>query len=187
MKKHIANILTVSRIILALILLIFFNKISLLFVILYTIAEFTDIIDGTVARITGSSSKAGAFLDSIADFLLAANLVKIVIKMKLLSKKLAIWLTLAIGIGIISPIINFIKHKKIFFIHSIPCKICGGVISIVPFAIYYGFIESYLIFALALVTLAMIEICIMSILLDEPNPDAKSIYSIIKDKNKVTT
>ena len=187
MKKHIANLLTVSRIILALILLIFFNKISLLFLILYTIAEFTDIIDGTIARKTGSSSHMGAFLDSIADFLLAANLVKIIFTMKLLTKKLAIWLTIAIGIGIISPIINFIKHKKVFFIHSITCKICGGIISVVPFAIYFGFIEYYLIFALAFVTLAMIEICIMSILLDEPNPDAKSIYSIIKNKNSVTT
>ncbi len=187
MKKHIANVLTVSRIILSLVLLLFFKEISVLFIILYTIAEFTDIIDGTIARKTGSCSHTGAVLDSIADLLLAANLVKMVFAMKVIRKKLAIWLLIALGIGALSPIINFIKHKKVFFIHSIPCKVCGAVITIVPFAIFFGFIDAYLIFALTLVTFAMIEICIMSIILDEPDPDAKSIYSIIKAKNTVTT
>ncbi len=185
--KHLANVLTALRIALALILLIFFKEISILFLILYTIAEFTDIIDGTIARKTGSASHTGAVLDSIADLLLAANLVKLVFSLKLIKKKLAIWLIAALGIGALSPIINFIKHKKIFFIHSVPCKVCGAVITIVPFAIFFGFIDTYLIFALTLVTFAMIEICIMSILLDKPDPDAKSIYSIIKAKNTVTT
>ena len=83
--KHIANVLTTIRIILATILLLFFKKISVLFLILYTIAEFTDIIDGTIARKTGSASSFGALLDSIADLLLAGNLVKIVFSMKLLN------------------------------------------------------------------------------------------------------
>lgn len=185
--KHLANILTVSRIIMATILLLFFKEISILFIILYTIAEFTDIIDGTIARKTGSTSHAGAVLDSIADLLLAANLVKLVFSMKLIKEKLAIWLMAALGIGMLSPIINYIKHKRIFFIHSVPCKICGAIISIVPFAIFFGFIEAYLVFALICVTFAMIEICIMSIIMDEPNPDAKSIYSLIKSNNKVIT
>lgn len=180
--KYLANALTISRIILSVILLIFFKKISVLFLIIYTIAEFTDIIDGTIARKTGSFSHNGAVLDSIADLLLATNLIKVVFTMKLISKKLVVWLFIALGIGTISPIINFIKHKKIFFIHSIPCKACGGIIAAVPFAIYWGFIDAYLIFAIACLTLAMIEICIMSVLLEEPDPDAKSIYSLIKAK-----
>lgn len=186
MKKHIANVLTVSRIILSLVLLLFFKEISILFIILYTIAEFTDIIDGTIARKVGSCSHAGAILDSIADLLLASNLVKIVFKMKIMKKRTAIWLIVALGIGALSPIINFIKHKKIFFIHSIPCKACGGIISIIPFAIYFGFIDTYLIFSLTCVTLAMLEICIMSLLLEEADPNAKSIYSIIKSKRTAT-
>lgn len=180
--KNIANILTVSRIVLAIILLLFFKKISVLFLIIYTVAEFTDIIDGTIARKTDSCSHSGAVLDSIADLLLAANLLKIIFIMKLIRKKIALWLFIALGIGTLSPIINFIKHKKVFFIHSIPCKIVGGIISIVPFAIFFGFIDTYLLFAITFVMLAMIEICIMSLIMDEPDPDAKSIYSLIKAK-----
>ena len=180
--KNIANILTVSRIVLAIILLLFFKKISVLFLIIYTVAEFTDIIDGTIARKTDSCSHSGAVLDSIADLLLAANLLKIIFIMKLITKKIAFWFFIALGIGTLSPIINFIKHKKVFFIHSIPCKIVGGIISIVPFAIFFGFIDTYLLFAITFVMLAMIEICIMSLIMDEPDPDAKSIYSLIKAK-----
>lgn len=185
MKKHIANILCGIRIVLALILLIFFKKISVLFLILYTIAEFTDIIDGTIARKTGSCSDLGSFLDSVSDLLLAANLVKIVFSMKIITKPLAVWLILALLIGASSPIINYLRHKKLFFIHSVPCKACGAIISIVPFAIYFGFIDIYLVIALTLVTFAMIEICVMSTLLDKPDPNAKSLYSVLKERKNL--
>jgi CDP-diacylglycerol--glycerol-3-phosphate 3-phosphatidyltransferase len=178
--KHIANTLTISRIFLALILLIFFKKISVLFLIIYTVAEFTDMIDGTIARKTNSCSAKGALLDTVADLLLNASLVKILFTMKIMTKKLSAWMFIALGIGIISPIINFIKHKKIFFIHSIPCKISGGLLTLVPFAIHFGFITPYLIFMLNLITLSMIEIVIMSILLKEPDPNAASIYEITR-------
>ena len=178
--KHLANILTTSRIVLALVLLLFFREISVLFLIIYTVAEFTDMIDGTIARKTGACSQMGALLDTIADLLLNASLVKILFTMKIMTTKLTIWMLLALGIGTISPIINFIKHKKVFFIHSIPCKIVGGLLLGVPFAIYFGFIQPYLVFILTLITFSMIEIVIMSIILKEPNPDAPSIFWIKK-------
>lgn len=178
--KHIANALTISRIILALVLLIFFREISVLFLIIYTVAEFTDMIDGTIARRTCSCSRTGALLDTIADLLLNASLVKNVFTMKIMTQKLTVWMLLALGIGAISPIINFIKHKKVFFIHSIPCKIVGGLLTVVPFAIHFGFFQPYLVFMLTLITLSMIEIVIMSTLLKEPDPDAPSIFWIRK-------
>ena len=178
--KHIANILTVSRIILALILLIFFKNISVLYIIMYSIAEFTDMIDGTIARKTNSCSSKGAMLDTIADLLLNASLVKIVFTMKIMTKKLTVWMFAALFVGILSPIINLVKHKRLFFIHSIPCKIVGGLLTVVPFAIYFGFIVPYLNFMLMLISFSMIEIVIMSIMLKNPDPDAASIYSIIK-------
>ena len=179
--KHVANALTISRIILALILLIFFKKISVLFLIIYTIAEFTDMIDGTIARKTNSCSYSGAVLDTVADLLLNASLVKIVFTMKIMTKKLTVWMLVALFVGSLSPIINFIKHKKVFFIHSIPCKIVGGLLTVVPFAIHFGFIIPYLIFMLVLISFSMLEIVVMSIILKNPDPDAASIYSIIKE------
>lgn len=178
--KNLANILTVSRIILAVILLLFFKKISVLFIIVYTIAEITDMVDGTIARKTNSCSQRGAVLDSIADLLLDASIIKMVFAHKIMSKELTIWLAFCLIIGALSPIISFFKHKKVFFIHSISCKIFVGIILIAPFAIYFGFFDIYIPFALTLLTICMLEIMLMSIFLKEPNPNATTLYSVIK-------
>lgn len=178
--KNLANILTGSRIVLSIVLLLFFKDVTVSFLIIYTIAEFTDMIDGTVARMTNSTSSTGALLDSIADFLLSANLIKIIFYYKLMSRRLTAWLIIALGIGCLSPFVNYIKHKKVFFIHSIPCKILGGLSLVVPFAVYFGFIEQYLLFMLTLLTYCMIELLVISILMKEPNPNEKSIVSVIR-------
>ena len=67
MTKHIANILTGSRI-LGSILLLFFPAFSLGFYITYILCGFSDMIDGTIARKTNGISKFGSQLDTIADF-----------------------------------------------------------------------------------------------------------------------
>ena len=73
MAKHIANILTGCRI-LGSILLLFFPAFSLVFYIVYLLCGFSDMIDGTVARKTNSTSHFGSQLDTIADlvFVVAA-------------------------------------------------------------------------------------------------------------------
>lgn len=185
--KNIANILTFSRIILATILLLFFHKISPAFIIIFIIAMLTDLFDGKIARKTGSCSRQGALLDTIADILLDLNHIKMVFSMRVMTKKLVVWLIVALTIGTISPIINFIKHKKVFFIHSITSKICMWVFFLVPFALYFGFAEAYITFTLILLTFAMSELVIMSILLKDPDPDAKSIYSIVRCNKCLST
>jgi CDP-diacylglycerol--glycerol-3-phosphate 3-phosphatidyltransferase len=67
MKKHIANIITGSRIVLSLPLL-FLPLSSAWFYALYLLCGFTDMIDGTVARRTNSASEFGARLDTVSDF-----------------------------------------------------------------------------------------------------------------------
>lgn len=183
--KNVPNILTCSRIILALILFLFFHEMSAGFIVIFSIAMLTDLVDGQLARKLGACSKTGAMLDSIADFALDLNLIKLVFAANIMSKKMTFWLISALCIGLVSPIINFIKHKKIFFIHSIPCKICMWILFGVPFSIYLGFGKEYVIFTLAAVTYAMVELVIVSIILNTPNPNAKSIYEVIKQNKAI--
>lgn len=182
--KNIANILTVSRIILSVILLLFFHDLSPAFLTIFIIAMLTDLFDGMIARKTHSCSKFGSLLDTIADFLLDANLIKLVFTMNVMTKKLVIWMLLALGIGTLSPIINYVKHKKLLFIHSVPCKICMWTLFGVPFAIHFGFAQGYIAFVLTVLTFAMVELVAISIILKEPDPDARSFYSVLK-QNKV--
>ena len=69
--KNLANIITVSRIGLA-VWMIFTEPLSPCFYILYAVCGLTDMIDGTVARITNTQSKMGALLDSVADMVFCA-------------------------------------------------------------------------------------------------------------------
>lgn len=183
--KNVANILTFSRIILAIVLLLCFTEVTLAFIVIYFIAELTDMVDGTIARKTGSSSSLGSLLDSIADFLLYSSLIKIVFTLRLIRRKYAIWLACSLLIGLLSPIINYIRHKKVFFIHSVSCKLCGGALLLVPFAIYFGFFEPYLVFMLTIMTFALIELVIISIFLEEPDPNVRGIISLVKNKKTV--
>ena len=66
-----ANIITCIRIICSAALL-FCPALSLPFYILYIVAGVSDMIDGTVARKTGTVSELGSVLDTVADFVLVA-------------------------------------------------------------------------------------------------------------------
>ena len=68
MKKHVANIITGGRIVFSLPLL-FLPLPSVWFYALYLFCGFTDMIDGTIARMTDSASDFGARLDTVADFM----------------------------------------------------------------------------------------------------------------------
>ena len=67
--KNVANILSGSRIASSF-LLLFFQSMSVPFLILYACCGFTDILDGAIARKTHTESKLGATLDSIADLVM---------------------------------------------------------------------------------------------------------------------
>jgi CDP-diacylglycerol--glycerol-3-phosphate 3-phosphatidyltransferase/cardiolipin synthase len=77
MLKKIPNILTIGRIIivpffvLAFYLPGFYGDLTAL--ILFTVASFTDFLDGMLARIFGAESKLGELLDPIADKIIVAT------------------------------------------------------------------------------------------------------------------
>lgn len=70
-SRHIANAITGSRILFAL-LMLFFPVFSLEFYALYLLAGISDMVDGTIARKTGGVSDFGARLDTAADMVFAA-------------------------------------------------------------------------------------------------------------------
>lgn len=71
MKFHLANILTLSRLVLVPVFLAcFIFKFYFIAFLTFTIASFTDLVDGSVARMMKQHSQLGALLDPIADKLL---------------------------------------------------------------------------------------------------------------------
>ena len=71
MRKQIANIITSSRILCSICLLLC-PVFSVTFYIMYLFCGITDMVDGTIARKTKSASESGARLDSVADIVFVA-------------------------------------------------------------------------------------------------------------------
>ena len=71
MRKHIANIITTSRIFSSICLLLC-PVFSISFYIIYIYCGITDMADGAIARRTKSDSELGAILDTVADSIFVA-------------------------------------------------------------------------------------------------------------------
>ena len=113
MKKHIANIITGSRIIFSLPLL-FIPLSSAWFYALYLLCGFTDMIDGTVARKTKSASEFGARLDTVSDFVfMTVALIKFVPYLRI-----SVWLWIWIGVIAMMKLGNavwgFVRTKNLY-------------------------------------------------------------------------
>ena len=122
MKKHIANIITGSRIVLSLPLLII-PLTSAWFYALYLLCGFSDMIDGTVARSTNSATQFGARLDTLSDFVfMTVALIKFVPHLHI-----PVWLWIWIGIIAMIKLGNvvwgFVRTKKLISPHTILNKV----------------------------------------------------------------
>ncbi len=126
-----ANIITGIRILCSIALLAV-SPFSKLFYALYLAAGFSDMIDGPLARKTGSASNFGSIFDSIADCVfVAACLIKLLPVLDI-EKWLYIWIALIALIKIINIVSGLIMYKRIIFLHTILNKITGALAFILP-------------------------------------------------------
>lgn len=129
--KNTANIITSSRILLSLIL-IFLPVFSPWFFAIYIAAGFSDMIDGTIARKTGSESSFGAKLDSIADFIFVIVVALKILPVVKLDLFIWIWIGVIAAVKIFAAILS-IRKKQATDFHTIANKITGFLLFIWPF------------------------------------------------------
>ena len=131
MKKHIANIITGSRAALSLPLLLIPLP-SAWFYMLYLFCGLTDMIDGTIARKTGTVSEYGARLDTASDFVfLSVSLVKF-LPMVSLSPWLWVWIAFVGAVKIGNLIWGFVRTKTLVSLHTVMNKITGFLVFLLP-------------------------------------------------------
>lgn len=151
-----ANILTVSRIVLAL-ALIFLPGLSLSFAVLYVLAGLTDMLDGWVARKTGTASEAGARLDTVADIVFVIVCLIKILPVVVLPTYLWIW-TAAIGaIKIVNVISGFVVQQKFVAVHSYLNKLTGVLLFLLPLTLTIVDIKYTGSVVCAIATLAVIQ------------------------------
>ncbi len=130
--KQAANILTIFRIIISVVLFFVFNQ-PILFFVLYMIGGMTDVLDGYVARLTNTQSELGARLDSIADILLFGIILMSVIRW--MGKDIFVYIPFLAAIAVIRLVnvaIAAYKYHTFAIIHTIGNKAAGFLIFFAP-------------------------------------------------------
>jgi len=136
MTKHIANILTGCRIF-GSILMLFFSAFSLEFFVTYLLCGLSDMIDGTIARKTNSTSRFGSRLDTIADFIfVVASLIKLLPAMYIPGWVWA-WGGLIAAVKIGNIIWGYISCRKFISLHTIMNKVTGLLLFLLPLTISF--------------------------------------------------
>ena len=136
MKKHIANIITGSRIVLSLPLLLIPLS-SAWFYVFYLLCGVSDMVDGTVARRMGSASEFGARLDTVSDFVfMTVALIKFVPYLHIPT-----WLWIWIGVIAMSKlgnvVLGFVRTKKFISSHTVLNKVTGLLLFLLPVTISF--------------------------------------------------
>ena len=150
MKKHIANIITGSRIVLSLPLL-FIPLTSAWFYALYLLCGLSDMIDGTVARRMGSASEFGARLDTVSDFVFMFVCAVKILPILRLPIWLWVWIVLIAFAKILNIALVFIAKKKLISVHSVLNKITGFALFLLPLTL--NFVEA---------TYSVLAICVLA-------------------------
>lgn len=134
MRLNNGNFVTSLRIIFS-IAMLFCSAFSPAFYVLYLSAEFTDMIDGAIARKTNTASDFGSRLDTVADFVfIVASLVKLVPVLDI-PTWIYIWVGIIAIIKIINVISGFIVQKRFVAVHSVMNKVTGLLLFILPLTV----------------------------------------------------
>ena len=106
------------------------------FYILYLLCGITDMVDGTIARRTGTVSELGARLDTVADFVfVTVSLIKFLPAMDI-PKWLWGWMAVIAVIRIGNMIFGWIFSRKVIALHTILNKLTGFLLFLLPLSLH---------------------------------------------------
>jgi len=172
---NIPNALSVSRIFLCLPLL-FLTPLSGWFLLFYTIAGVTDMIDGPLARRTKKVTQFGANLDAAADLLFIFVVLFRILPILQLRSWEYVWIVVVILIKFASLLVGFMRHREIVFLHTYANKFF--VLSLFAFPLFALFVDinSVILPLLVIATIALLEDLIINSTSKEPDRDLKGLF-----------
>lgn len=151
-----ANFITSCRIICS-IALLFWPVFSPAFYVIYLIAGFTDMVDGTVARKMNTVSEFGARLDTVADFIFVVVCLIKLIPVLEIHISLWMWVGVIAAIKIMNVVFGFIVRKKFVTDHTVMNKITGLLLFMFPLMLAIVDLKYSAIVVCAVATFAAVQ------------------------------
>lgn len=178
-QKAIPNLLTFLRILGAAALL-FLVPLEPPFLAVYFLCGVSDILDGFLARRWNVSSPAGAFLDSVADFILVSALLYVFVPYYSWPNWILIWVASIALIRISALIVCRIRFHKFAFLHTVSNKATGAALLCFPFLLWLFCLNPTAILLCGLASLSALEELMIQIASNHLNRDIASILKIKK-------
>ena len=157
MKRHIPNIITLSRIPMA-VALPFVQSSPAVFWALYLLCGLSDVLDGGVARLAGTVSRLGERLDTIADIIFVAVWIVLFIPAIDVGQWLWIWTGVIALIKVVNVISGLAMKKGFVAKHTPANKATGLLLFLLPMVILLEVIKvPYIVLVCLLATFAAIQ------------------------------
>lgn len=127
------------------VLLLFFTLETIGFLVVYTFAGLTDILDGWLARKTGRASEFGARLDSIADLLFYGVLLTRLLPSLYQILPEEIWYVVLgiIAVRLASYVTAAVKYHRFASLHTWLNKLTGAAVFLLPYVLFSTSIVVY--------------------------------------------
>ncbi len=144
MIAYIPNIITSARIV-GTVCMMFTEPFTRAFYIVYTLTGLSDVLDGTVARLTKTTSAFGAKLDSVADLLFYITMFFMILPRLFGMLPWILWVLflLVVFLRITAYLTAAARFKKFASSHSILNKITGAAVFATPYVMATSFIVPF--------------------------------------------
>jgi len=164
---------------------IFFIQNIVLFLILFVIAGFTDILDGFLARKLHQESSLGAKLDSIADLFLYMVLIAfMVIHFTDQLEQFYLLILLIIVLKCVPIVIYKIRFKEFVIVHAYLNKAVGLRLLVMPFMVLFDITTHYFVLLIVVSLVTMVEEFLIAIKSSTINRDCTGFLEIIRKTEK---
>lgn len=136
----------------------------------------TDILDGSIARLTKHTSAFGAALDSIADFIFIMVMLYIMIPIIDIYAWIQLWLICISIVKLMSLLIGFARHHSLAFLHTYMNKFAGALLFAFPLLYDWLGMSMTAILLCSISSIAAVEEMAINLTAKELSQDVKSIF-----------
>ena len=185
--RNIPNFITGIRLVAA-IVMIFLEALTLPFFLVYGICGLSDALDGFLARKLKVSSKVGSMLDSIADLLFYFVMMMKILPVMAELLEWQHWMIIIIPtiLHLLAYLICMIKFKKFSSLHTYANKVLSFLVFAFPFFFIgkiYDLYNTYIYIGGIFALYSSLEINIIHLFAKEYDERNKSIFLINKKSN----
>ena len=174
-----ADWITLVRIVGA-VALFFLKPLSVPFYIVYSLCGISDVLDGWVARRTGTVSEFGSKLDSVADLLFyAAMLLRL---LPVLLQTMPGWFWYGVAIVLLlraaSYLLSAFKYRRFASLHTYCNKLTGFAIFALPYLLKTPLAVGACFTACAIAGLSSLEELLIHLAQKDYRPQVKTIFRL---------